>query len=556
MALLVIAVLTAAAAAQPDERGVIMGGLPDVHPLTEDQRTPTDITLEPAHRIAFEGSDTINAVVFSPDGKTAYVATDGRSVDLWAAAVSIWPELLGGLSLLVFLVWVWRLTRVRKRPQERGAPHCRKCNYNVIAQAPDAAAALAERRRPAPGTRCPECGVDLSKRPPRRGRSMTLRVWLSTTIAALCVLGYAGLHAMGVPRTGPAARWGQWWSDTVDRLADKYQVAWLNTHRVGVTRFMIVDSETGRVRGRLCSRRGSLGPGAVMASPDGRNLAVASSDEQLRWISTRTGWTRERVLVDGQFPFEPGSSALLGCSEPQDPWVWCVVVDQARGLSRVLRWRPSSGERVVVVEESAHAEVMNNGMKRVFARRCALLPWPTETGLATWPSFMAIANGGSAPVQVLGGDGALIRSIMVGARFAALSPLVVTPDGERLFVSGAHEGIFGFDLNTGESLGVLKTAMLESPEHSITISADGSRLFVPVLSNAVLVRDINQRRWSARLNFPKGFINPVPSTSPDGRWLAITPFRVERGKGPGGRDRFIRELFLYDLAPLSTTKPK
>ena len=105
--------------------------------LFDRHSTPTDHTLSPTHQIAFPGSNTIFAVEFTPDGRTAYCLVDGQSIDLWAAGLSHWPELLGGVLGLAIVVYLLVLARIKRRSQTPGAPYCRRCNYNVVSQAPD-----------------------------------------------------------------------------------------------------------------------------------------------------------------------------------------------------------------------------------------------------------------------------------------------------------------------------------------------------------------------------------------------------------------------------------
>src|SRR5262249_15444485 len=145
-------------------------------------------TLSPAHEIAFPNSNQIYSVDFSPDGRTVYCLVDGQSIDLWALAVAHWPEYLGGLLAILVVIYLVFLGRVLGRRQVRDEPHCRRCNYNLIAHAPDSVKRRSERQLPEPDTLCPECGTDLAKRHPRRGRSTRRRILVPTSIILVLIL--------------------------------------------------------------------------------------------------------------------------------------------------------------------------------------------------------------------------------------------------------------------------------------------------------------------------------------------------------------------------------
>ncbi len=168
--------------------------------------------MEPTHHVAFPGVQFVWTVDFSPDGRVAYCLVDGSGVDLWAAGVSRWPQVLGGLLGVLLLVYALIVLRVRRRHQVKGEPHCRRCNYNLVSHAPDSVKKGAARRLPAAGTLCPECGVDVSKRLPRKGRSFVRRVWVATTFFLLCAAGYLSMFVLGVPRAVNSPDAPQLWS--------------------------------------------------------------------------------------------------------------------------------------------------------------------------------------------------------------------------------------------------------------------------------------------------------------------------------------------------------
>lgn len=512
--------------------------------------TKVDQTLEPTHRIKFDGSDRIAHVSISPDGNTAYCLVPAQRVDVYALGREWWPELLGGVLTLVVLAYLLVLVRVLRRPRRPGAPHCRRCNYDVTVQAPDSVRRRAERKHAAVGTLCPECGTDLARKRPLRGRSTARRLLLPSAVVGACAAGYVAMHAAGVARTGPLNNAPEVWSAWADRLDERHALAAVRKHRTDVARVMRVDTRTGRVVAELRTLRG-YPLGDMRVSPDGRHLAVVGDETTLLWVRTTDGRTIARTTV-GEFR-GGGVEAkfVIGFSGPATaPWVYFASADQASGMSRLVRWRPADGTRQVVIEEPAYEITYINGMKAHQARRYALLHRADGVATVSAPGFMEAAQTNQYELTVRGPierGSPVERVVPVQERSVSMSPLMPTPDGQTIFISASSRGIIGIDARTGEPLGRLSPAITQPPNQELAISADGRWLFVPVISNSVLVRDITLKRWVAELKFPAQFIAPKPEPSPDGRWLAVVAFQAQ-GTGPGAR--YEHELFLYDLSEL------
>lgn len=525
--------------------------VPQPEPDPRDVLKPVDVgaTLAPAHTVSFPGSSNIYSVAFSPDGATAYCMIDRQSIDLWAAGVRYWPGALGGVLGLVLLVYALIVVRRWRRPQERGRPHCRRCNYNVMAQAPDSVGPRATRRDAVKGTLCPECGVDLSVVRPRRGRALARRVAVPTTVVVLLCAGYAYLYWSGGSPLS-AARAGEWWSAWVDEYAEKHKVEWLLAYRKPVFSVQTVDTRTGEIKGTLCTSA-SYPVGGMTMAPDGRHLAIGDRTGTVRWVSTSSGWTSASVMVGS---FQRGGrdgACVVGFDGPDsDPWAYVGAVEGPRAVSRLLKWRPRTGELQTVVEESAY--VAKRGGKLVpSVRRYALLRWPEGIATASAPDFTQGYDEKSYSVTVrvpASQGGAELRIIRMASEHVIMSPLAVTPDGERLYMSGMSDGIVGVNLRTGEDLGALKAGPMETMWDRFTISRDGARLFIAVQNASILVRNVTQQAWEARLTFPSEYLAPSLYASADGRWLAATPFK-QIGSGPPGGS-YQHDLFLYDLSAL------
>jgi hypothetical protein len=512
--------------------------------------TPVRHTLSPTYEVAFPGADYIWAVDFSPDGRTAYCSVDGQSIDLWAAGLSNWPAILGGCLGLVSLVYVLIVGRVRRRHQVKGDPHCRRCNYHLIAHAPLSVAPRAQRVPPTPGTLCPECGVDLARRRPRKGRGNLRRLWLPTAILLACVAAYAGLFVAGVPRaaSSPDAPWLG--STLVDRWADRWQLDGLLAHRAPVTRVMTLDTRTGAVTGCLRTARGFQGFG-LLVSPDGGNLAIAETGRVV-WIDARTGRAAAATSA-GQFETGIADAVFIAgfWGDAADPWVYFSDLDPRAFRSRFWRWRPRTGEKMVVLDEPAYTFTATNGATRGVARRYGLLHRPDGLAMFSASDFMeayqekkyAITVRG--PMKADGSAGDAEREILAPDS-ACITPPALTSDAALLFVDDVANGVRRYDVRTGEELGVIKPASPEIPRSkNLAISADNRLLFIPIHKAGILVRDLDKQDWPARLVYPAPFVAPRLWLSRDGRWLAATPVK---SVGSGNAARFVRELFLFDLS--------
>src|SRR5690606_35587345 len=137
-----------------------------------------------------ESSGHIGSVMFPTGGgaERALVQLNPSIIDLWAGAVSYWPEILGGVLALLAIACLWRVVRVLRRKREAGAWHCRRCNYS-LAGVPQGDGAS--------GQRCPECGVDLQRRRPVLGRRTRQRIAPALAVLSLAAIGYATMHLAG-----------------------------------------------------------------------------------------------------------------------------------------------------------------------------------------------------------------------------------------------------------------------------------------------------------------------------------------------------------------------
>ncbi|MBX3402376.1 MAG: hypothetical protein KF699_03085 [Phycisphaeraceae bacterium] len=522
----------------------------------EMAQTKVDQTLEPTHRIKFDGSDRISHISFSPDGHTAYCLVPGQRVDLWALGREWWPELLGGVLTLLVLAYLLVLLRVLRRPQRRGAPHCRNCNYDVTVQAPHSVLPRRERQQPARGTLCPECGADLSRKRPRRGRTTARRLLVPTAFIALSAAAYIGLHIARVPRTGPPNSGPEVWSSWVDDFAEQHQLAAILKHKSHVAQIIRVDTQTGTILGTLRTLRG-YPAGDMRVSPDGRFIAVVGDKTTLLWIRTSNGRTVARTtgaeFQSGMLDVE----CVLGISGPVgSQWVYYAAIYLDSDLYRLLRWRPSDSKQEVVIEQPLFKREFPGGGASWSPRQYALLHRPDGVATVSTPLIREAIRSKQLELTIrspIERGGGIEMTVPVPSQ-AVSRRIVPSPYGLQVFLNAAQNGIVSFSTQTGQQLDSFSCDQPtdRSSIYQIAISPNGELLYVPGFPNSFLVRDLMRERWAAKLKLPEHFVAPSPEPSQDGRWLAVIAFE---GTVSGNAPRNLHELFLFDVSALGKEPP-
>lgn len=512
-----------------------------------ERGTSTDRTLQPMRQLEIPGSETVYSVQFSPDSRTIYCLADGKSIDLWKAGLDKWPQVVGGALGLVVLLYALVLRRVLKRPQARGEPYCRKCNYNVVSQAVTEESNVLVPYRFSPGVLCPECGIDLSRKVPRRGKPAARRLWFPSCALALCTVAYAWMLLGGFPLPSTQHR-PYIWSAWIDGLAERHRIGWLLKHQTRTARIMMVDVKSGTVTGPLRSFISAWMNPTMRISPDGRFLAVPEITNKLRWVSTRTG----RVVATttgGEFRAFQEAGIVVGFDGPgDDPWVYFAGAEPAGNTCKLHRWRPSTGEQVVVFEEPAYVMTYSNGVKAPVVPCYELLHRPGGLALLSAPSSVQAYAEKTYALRVRDFNGRSLGEIRPPQPIVS-SPLLLTPDGATIYLVERPFMVGGWDLVRGESLGQLRLEPPELPLDKAAISSDGRYLFFAVFPADILVRDVMSRKWCARLKVPAGMIAPELIPSPDGRVVVAVPFSEV------ATYRYQHHLLFYDVSGMSPIEP-
>lgn len=516
-----------------------------------DMSVPGIPEISCAHEIEIPGSPRINSAVFSPDGETLYLHTSARALDIWGAAWYRWPEWGGAAAGVVVLLAALWIARVLARRQQRGEPHCRKCNYNLSGRA--------ENGDPDLTCRCPECGADLAATPPRPGRRTRRRVLIPATLGTVAVLGYGIPLLAGVPRNLAIGQRQLWPSTRLMTWAESNNIQWLNPFIQNNDLFLEVNFASGEVVRTIATRR-FRSWAAIVLSPDG-SCIYRRTDRGLESISIATG---ARVAgIDVNLSLRPGQSAPASVVGFRDGGQEIIFAGwRARDQSTVVAaWDRRSGEVRELLAVPCGGDPSREPMMSVVPDRVAepsrlLLMSGFTEAYATKTCRLVVCRVDDAvtvEAEYTFPAGSSVRAtpmVPVGA-----TP-VVSPDGTRAFVSAGSvvTDVLGIDLDTGEPLGQLRSPLERaSAWDALALSADGRILVYPlVVQDRLMVRDVHEARWVAQCRNRTDLVRPEPILSADGTHLAAIG---TYSTGTNAQTTYSQVLILYDLQPALAPDP-
>src|SRR5690606_20024161 len=273
--------------------------------------------------------------------------------------------------------------RSLRRRQQRGAPHCRECNYNLSGHAVQLRAAVSETAGsesvPAP-VRCPECGLDLMQRPPVTGRSTLRRVAPGLALVLVVIAAYGAMHMFGGRST--AAEWFNMPSLRAEQMRQERGLTWMDDFRSSVDVILEVDLASGRsLRQVAVRKRPTYFPPDI--SPDGRFWTLDGGHDRIDVVETRSG----RTVASFRSPTDFGPSLLQRTVRfsPDGDHVHISVGDGDR--DKLVRWNWKTGQQAVVVDSKAFLW-RPGGAARSIIRHYAVLERPDGVRFLAAPHFL------------------------------------------------------------------------------------------------------------------------------------------------------------------------
>ncbi len=540
---------TAVSVAQPSAEALPEGGRTpgDLLAGLTDPLAPRDVPeIEPTHDLTFAESIDIGSVLFLPDGDRALVQLRPEVVEAWPLAVHYAPEILGVLSALLLIPLLWVLVRIRRRPRRVGAPHCRRCNYDLSAHVPVADGS----EESGPGSphlpaKCPECGAGLAERRPIRGTTRRRRAIPWGIAVGIIVVGYTFV-LLFVPRNGWASGLATLPSLRLHTLAEENGLAWLKPFYSRCEQWVEVDFPTGKVVRRLPIRQ-SITWVDSRISPDGRFMAMWGPQGEVACVRVKDGRTVAVLEESGGKEVGGETQYIVGFSDQSDA-LYVAYVDVRTKNERLVRWDFCTDTTTLCIEAPVHLEDFGTPGRPLapFVRRYRVVGGAGPARYLAAPAFMEAYPDIGYFIRLYDEQGELLGEYPIAGASPMNEP-IVSPDGTRVFVSGSINGLLGFDVRGRKRLPPLRPGRTTHPLDELALSPDGRLLFASCYPNVILARDIEAKRWAGKLSYKKGYIAPDLDVSPDGRWLAAVPFESVGG-GTGGP--FLHHLLIFDLSQL------
>jgi hypothetical protein len=483
------------------------------------------------HRLVAPVPEGYSGLAFSPDGARLYASYPMPVIDVWSLAVSLWPELLGGVLALLTIVTLVLLLRRRSRRQSAGAPHCRRCNYDLSAHA------AAERGLAfPPGTKCPECGSDLARRPPRRGRSFRRRAAIPLALWTGAAAAYAALFIAGVPRVNAASAWLDWSSAALARLAARWSSPWLSRRVTQGEQIAQYDTATGSFTRTLLTHRDRTFSDLAV-SPDGAALLTWGA-KGVKAFSTLTGRRISSAALPG-YPGDVGYPFVLGFT-PESAHAFVSWIDRDRGLCGVSRVNIRSGAAQTLVS-TTHSPPGSTPRGSPWGRHFVMISSDPPV-FVSYPHFMesyaskrftlrvhdARVPDREIEVSVLPD----LTSWVAIVRDAKLGPVART-------IAEYGQSITGTVISTGDPAPTFRTTM--GPSGRLDVSPDSATL-AGGANNAVQLVSAADGKPARTLPLPPQLYAPSPKFSPDGKWLA-----ANCQKNLGAPPNFTHEIVLWRL---------
>lgn len=533
---------------------------------------PATDAIQPLHRLSFTdlSPEGVQGIAMNPVAPTVYVHVHQQLVDPLAAVIAYWPWVLTPLAVLLLAFILWRTRRILSRPQRKGVPHCRKCNYDLSGRVeatttvPLSLAALSEGEGRGEGSippglptsstpltpsssRCPECGRPLTPRSIRQGRSTHRRLVPLATPTALL---FASVGAIVAVAFGWRPKLPAHPSPTLQRFADSLGLTPPAALTVKASVLLEVDLATGKRLGTVLAHAPPFEDFEL--SPSGDTIVVLAAPQgPFVQYSTRSGLERRRLDV----PHVPRTSdrrdTICGFAQDNSAVYLRVSDSQSGPTARIARWSLVDGSVSTAAEVPIDAknDLLASLKTRVryIAHRAFVIPG-AKSRIVAMPSIPNYPDGMPFPITINDGPGQPVASasLAIWPSYGACPH----PDGSRLYLAGQH-GLVIVDTTT---LGVI--ARIAPPEarsrmsgFDVGVDAAGSLVMVDSLfpdrdsGGTLELWDTRASTWRTPLRIPKDWQASNAQFSSDAQFVAAIGLNVPRAPAP-------RELIIWNIAAL------
>lgn len=511
--------------------------------LAQPPAQPPDPGMQPTDQWSHHlDHPKVVSAAFDPDGRSVYIHVHEPMINIWTLMVNHWPELLTGVLILETVVLIYLMFRIRRRPQVRNQPYCKKCNYNLSSHVECVGEGKPARFEVSESARCPECGLELNRRRVRRGRTRRRRLAFIAPLWGITGLALAIMLLAGVPRAGRVARYFNWPSTTLVEIARKRNVVYLDPWIRNMDLVSEVDLANGRIM-RVLLKQQMASYLKIVLSRNGQGLYINGPRmNQVSRYRTSDGRLESSLILPGSTGNLIYESAVIGIS-PDDSIVYVQWFDRKPALCGVVAWDWRADRSETLLSTSAYEDPTrgpNFAWSRVFLVDTRVEP----PSIYSRPQFMEAYNSQQYIVRNHGGGDDCLE-FLLPVNPDPSSDAVLTADGRFIIVAARHGSNFlKIDVQNGE------TTEYDLPRFIIgrfstgqfTLSEDGT-LLAGGFSKYLHVIDYHARKLIHSFPLPPGLIAPKCQISPDNRWLAAVCQKSQKN-AQGGWDH---ELVLWDM---------
>lgn len=465
----------------------------------------------------------LGQAAFSPDGATLYLMKQPSELNLGAAAVTLWPEYLAILALVVLWTGGKRIAFAVRHRQQRGRVYCRGCGYDLSGAAEVAV--------------CSECGKSIRGRGRVAGKGLARRAlpWVAAVmvVTAGAACAYLLHWRSAVPEwlipSGPCSRTAYIWAANVSaEMADAVAAP--------AGELVRIDSRTGAADPTPTAHH-SRCFGGLRLSPDGQTAYLTGFRRSMlvHAVDVATGAEVAQRSIAGRSPgdvvvgFDGSGRALVAES------------DQATKRATVSAWDPRTGQDAVVLDEPAG--VLDLGA----------LP------LLMTPSY-AVSHDGSRLVSVsssLGGSPVEVAVTSTQTR----ERVVVAGDWSHVSASSGHFDVNGdgsmlylpvsgnpacWSLPSGDKLSPARERTRYLNDSCCSAPAAGLVAVASPLDNSLLVLRWGTAETVAEIVLPRRTVVKSVAAAADGRHIAVVGFDYVGGARPKGV-RYVHRVYLYEV---------
>lgn len=470
-------------------------------------------SIEASRTLVFDDLGELSSAAVHPDGSRAFALLHADTLDLGRVTARYWPEWLGVLSVLMCLACLWWGSRTIRRRRLLGELYCGKCNYH-----------LAGLSGSGDGTsKCPECGVDLRRSRPVRGKRLAARLSFPIALCIIALAGYGAPWALGLRRDAIQFRLP---------ISSRAALRWLESQRaswhrefVGQCDLVVELSLPEGVRGRVVCERAGYTYWPLALSPDGTAMYMATrSGNGVDLVSTQTGqrlaW-HETAMAQLGFPI-PGPLVLGHSADGHG--VFLNYWDHEGTEALCVEWNTRTSKSRVAARTATYVRSFQGRQFSTGRMFCLTGPPDSPTYLST-PTFLESYDAKSHVLRAYDSAGAPVSEASSSNLLNYSAEFVASRQRGLVFATTHHRhqpAVVCIDARTCREVSQIPLPRLSWP--TLALSPDEQLLVIPLMTgpgigDGLVVRDLGRNTWAGAARVPSGLFAPRLSIASDNRTM-------------------------------------